>query len=106
MANHYDWDCARCNKHCRDCTCPRYVAQGYKPDTEQELLDNTSVDRFAERMKEKLQRSRDKGRGGWETDECTESLLSRMLKEHIEKGDPVDVANFCMFLWSKGFKII
>jgi hypothetical protein len=25
-----------------------------------------------------------------------------MLREHVEKGDPRDVANFCMFLWARG----
>lgn len=28
-----------------------------------------------------------------------------MLREHVEKGDPQDVANFCMFLWSLGHGI-
>jgi hypothetical protein len=25
-----------------------------------------------------------------------------MLRAHVEKGDPVDVANFCMFLHQRG----
>lgn len=40
--------------------------------------------------------SRAKGRSCWET--CTPTYLSRLLREHVEKGDPVDVANFCMML--------
>lgn len=28
--------------------------------------------------------------------------LSRMLRDHVNKGDPRDVANFCMFLWNRG----
>jgi len=25
-------------------------------------------------------------------------MISQALREHIEKGDPIDVANYCMFL--------
>lgn len=25
-----------------------------------------------------------------------------MLREHVDKGDPVDVANFCMMLHQRG----
>lgn len=35
---------------------------------------------------------------GW-MDECREHLLT-----HLDKGDPRDVANFCMFLWFHGEK--
>jgi hypothetical protein len=28
-----------------------------------------------------------------------------MLREHVEKGDPRDVANFCLFLWKLGYGI-
>lgn len=62
--------------------------------------DDIAVDRFAAAMKEKLKLAREKGRGGWE--QCDPVELSCMLREHVEKGDPRDVANFCMFLWSLG----
>ncbi|MFS2103583.1 hypothetical protein [Ralstonia sp. Ralssp135] len=62
--------------------------------------DDVAVDRFAAAMKEKLAQAREKGRGGWE--QCDPVELSIMLREHVEKGDPRDVANFCMFLWSLG----
>jgi hypothetical protein len=68
--------------------------------------DDAAVDRFAAAMKEKLAQARAKGRGGWDTDECTQETLSRMLREHVEKGDPRDVANFCMFLWCRGEGIL
>jgi hypothetical protein len=32
---------------------------------------------------------------------CTQQDLSNALREHVEKGDPRDVANFCMFLWAR-----
>ncbi|WP_063897382.1 hypothetical protein [Burkholderia ubonensis] len=60
--------------------------------------DDVAVDSFAAVMKHKLALARDKGRGGWET--CSPADLSRMLREHVEKGDPRDVANFCAFLWN------
>lgn len=65
--------------------------------------DDTAVDRFAVAMKEKLAKAREKGRSGWE--QCNPADLSYMLREHVEKGDPRDVANFCMFLWSLGLPI-
>ncbi|WP_249220701.1 hypothetical protein [Burkholderia cenocepacia] len=62
--------------------------------------DDAWVDRFAAELKSKLAAARAKGRGGWET--CDPVELSMMLREHVEKGDPRDVANFCMFLWALG----
>jgi len=62
--------------------------------------DDAAVDRFADAMKQKLAQAREKGRGGWQ--QCDPVELSIMLREHVEKGDPRDVANFCMFLWSLG----
>jgi hypothetical protein len=61
-------------------------------------LDDWWVDLFAKEMKEKLAKAREKGRGGWQ--DCAPEALSKMLLEHVEKGDPRDVANFCMFLWA------
>ena len=66
--------------------------------------DDIAVDHFALAMKEKLAIARAKGRGGWQ--HCTPAELSTMLREHVEKGDPRDVANFCMFLWFLGHPII
>jgi hypothetical protein len=55
------------------------------------------VDAFAAAMKAKMARSRAKGRGGWQT--CSVPDLWQMLREHVEKGDPVDVANLAMMIW-------
>ncbi|KWN77094.1 hypothetical protein [Burkholderia stagnalis] len=66
--------------------------------------DDVAVDSFAAVMKHKLALARDKGRGGWEA--CSPADLSRMLREHVEKGDPRDVANFCMMLWHHGSPIV
>lgn len=67
--------------------------------------DDLAVDRFAAAMKAKLADARAKGRSGWHDDEDLEQLLSNMLRDHVDKGDPRDVANFCCFLWNRGERI-
>lgn len=65
--------------------------------------DDIAVDNFAEMMKAKLARARAKGRGGWDNpDECTVENLADLLVEHVDKGDPVDVANLAMMLTLRG----
>lgn len=61
--------------------------------------DDETAEHFCAALKWKLADARNKGRGGWEL--CSPEELSQMLREHVEKGDPRDVANFCMFLWAK-----
>jgi len=65
--------------------------------------DNTDIDEFASRMKQKMYLSGLKGRSGWR--DASAETISQMLIEHIAKGDPVDVANFCMMLYIKGERI-
>jgi hypothetical protein len=60
--------------------------------------DDAAVDAFAARMKKKLAKKRAEGRHGWRT--CAPIDLAQMFIEHIGKGDPVDLANFAMFLGS------
>ena len=67
--------------------------------------DDLAVDRFAAVMKAKLAKKRDDGRGGWSGPECSEETLSHMLRDHVVKGDPVDVANFAMMLHQRGERI-
>lgn len=63
--------------------------------------DDVAVDALAALMKAKLAKQRAKEYGGWDTD-CTRERLSELLRGHVEKGDPVDVANFCAFLSARG----
>jgi len=58
--------------------------------------DDIAIDIFAEKMKRKMKESRLEGRWGWRA--CTQWKLSELLRQSVEKGDPVDVANFCMML--------
>lgn len=63
--------------------------------------DDIAVDALATAMKFKLAKQRSKGYGGWDTD-CTQQRLSDLLRGHVDKGDPTDVANFCAFLSARG----
>jgi hypothetical protein len=61
--------------------------------------DDLAVDKFAAMMKDKLKKSREKGRSGWDDPEqCEVSYLAKLLIDHVEKGDPVDIANIAMML--------
>lgn len=81
-----------------------------------EVADDQGCVRFLGAMIRKLNRKREEGRGGWNLEPytvqqdrgdrvqhggCTVADLRNMLKEHIEKGDPVDIANFCMMIWNR-----
>jgi hypothetical protein len=69
--------------------------------------DDTAVDAFAAAMKAKLAEARAKGRGGWQDkDDCPQQRLSDMLRAHVAKGDPRDVANFCIFLHQRDEAIL
>ena len=64
--------------------------------------DDAAVDRFAKAMKEKMAASRAKGRSGWDDpNQCLVQDLATMLVEHVGRGDPVDVSNFCMMIWNR-----
>lgn len=63
-------------------------------------IDEEGVDRFAVAMKEKLAKKRAQGYGGW-SDDCTVEHLADLLIDHVPKGDPVDIANFCMMVWNR-----
>lgn len=68
--------------------------------------DDVAVDWFASAMKEKLAKKRAEGYGGWhDPSQCRVEFLSRKLREHIAKGDPVDVGNFAMMLHQRGSEI-
>lgn len=65
--------------------------------------DELAVDRFASAMKAKLARKRAEGRGGWEDkDACSNDFLTKLLRDHVEKGDPIDVGNFAMMIHQRG----
>jgi len=78
------------------CDAPPTIATSQE---EAQHPDDRAVDLFAANMKTKLAKAREKGRGGWDDpSQCTVPHLQQLLHEHLAKGDPVDVANFCMML--------
>lgn len=62
---------------------------------QKELLERL-VDDFAEKMKAKLILKSMQGWNGWET--CPIENLENGLKNHIGKGDMVDVANYALMI--------
>lgn len=61
------------------------------------------VVRFARAMAKKLLAAEVKYgyTDGWRTEDWMDECRAKLL-EHIAKGDPVDVANYCAFLWHHG----
>lgn len=66
------------------------------------LVDDIATDRLATAMKAKLARKRSHGFGGWQGAAVSRQHLSNLLRRHVEKGDPIDVANYCAFLHARG----
>lgn len=61
------------------------------------------VDRFAAALKEKLAAAEEKYgySDGWATDDWM-GECRKELRKHVAKGDPLDVAAYCAFLWHHG----
>lgn len=96
MGEHACTNRSQCWEPCGELGHSEEHAQAIHPDDE-------AVDRFAAVLKDKLAVARAKGRGGWEDKaEVSGDELTDMLVGHLWKGDPRDVANFCMFLWERG----
>jgi hypothetical protein len=61
--------------------------------------DDDAIDQFALGMKMKMAVKRAEGFNGWhDKQQLSAEDLSRMLREHVSKGDPLDVAIFAMML--------
>lgn len=58
---------------------------------------------FADALAEKLRKAQDKYgySDGWSDADWMDECRTK-LREHIEKGDPLDVAAYCAFLWHHG----
>ena len=69
------------------------------PDVERHI-DKTLTALARSAMDGKLYEKRKEGRGGWwDSEQCTINDLRRMLREHIEEGDMVDVMNFAAMIY-------
>lgn len=64
------------------------------------------VDRFAAALKEKLRAAEAKyGRNdAWLRSDWRDELVQH-LQEHVQKGDPRDVAAYCAFAWHHGWTV-
>lgn len=97
-----------CGEHYGNCEVPLpQHRSGLWFHNTDEYRDNYAVDCFAADMKAKLAKKRAEGRGGWDREsECTAEFLSLLLREHVEKGDPLDVGNLAMMLHQRGKRIL
>ena len=84
----------------REMLCKLYPHIEFEQPSTQEDIDNEAVDKLAEAMKNKLAKKREQGYHGWAT--CKHGDLVQLLINHVDKGDPIDVANFCAFLFARG----
>ena len=80
--------------------CKLYPHIEFEQPPTQADIDNEAVDKLAQAMKNKLAKKREQGYHGWET--CKHGDLVQLLINHVDKGDPIDVANFCAFLFARG----
>ncbi len=69
--------------------------------TSQEIINASAVYAAQIAMAKKLyeKSKRDHSGGWWNPEECTVNQLRESLKEHVEKGDMVDVMNIAMFIY-------
>lgn len=62
------------------------------------------------KMKEKLKKAREKGRGGWWNNSlCPISHLYLLYNEHTKKyneGNQIDICNFAMFIWFREYDFV
>jgi hypothetical protein len=78
--------------------CQVAIPEGLHPETTKHLLA------FCGAMAGKLRKAEQKYgySDGWLRDDWQQECLENM-HEHIAKGDPRDVANYCMFMWVHGW---
>ena len=100
----FDW---ASDNHCCPATqenyeklCSLFECIDFEQPPTQADIDNEAVDKLAQAMKNKLAKKREQGYHGWET--CKHGDLVQLLINHVDKGDPIDVANFCAFLFVRG----
>ena len=65
-----------------------------------ERADETLADITALAMREKLEKKRTQGRSGWwDEGQCAIPELRTMLRDHLEKGDMLDVVNLAAMIY-------
>ena len=80
----------------------RNLARRADRDVTEQSADERLVGYAAMAMKKKLEIARAKGRGGWwDSEICSIDQLRGLLREHLEKGDMVDVMNFAAMIYAR-----
>lgn len=65
-------------------------------------IDDIAVDKLSGAMKAKLAKCRKEGKFGWDSPlQCSQERLATLLGESLVKGNPVNIANFAAFLFSR-----
>lgn len=62
-----------------------------------------ATEEFQKRMADRLIQQQYKGRRGWDDPEWEHEHILERLYDMLEKGNPIDIANFCMFLHIRGW---
>jgi hypothetical protein len=63
------------------------------------LADYLMVEHAKDKMLKKLAKKREDGRGNWyHPTQCSNATLIELLKNHIDKGDMVDVLNLAAMI--------
>lgn len=110
MTNPILVDCARCGGSgfsspgtgygdvCSECGGLRVVPAQLHPNTRQ------LVDEFSKSLTAKLAKAEQKYgyRDNWLTDDWEADCRAELMR-HLEKGDPLDVAAYCAFMWKRGW---
>lgn len=78
----------------------KYTSSTYSIPNERASL-RAMCEVFAIAMFDKLDAKLKGGRDGWDSENWTPEEILEALKEHVDKGDPIDIANFAMFLWNR-----
>ena len=64
--------------------------------------DDRFVDAFAYVMKWRMEECSEKGKSGWDDpDACTPDYLAALLMAAVKEGNPIDIANYCMMIYSR-----
>lgn len=73
-------------------------------DTPDQEADHAGCFNLIQAMREKLQKKREEGRGGWhDSNRCNIFYLKELLRNEMNKAQPdmVDVANYAMMIYNR-----
>ena len=79
-----------------------FAANAANNTTSNSQADTSMVDYVSELMRNKLAKKRNEGRGGWYRLHVVKNeKLLEMLKNHVDKGDMVDVLNIAAMIYTR-----